>query len=388
LTYTRREFLKTTVRAGAAAGVLAAMPSFMYEPILPEVRAAQSSQVINPTPALVYSQIDGDFTDPSKLKLTPLGEQLVSQNKSWMPAHEWADALPSPQTLYDFGSLSKGNAYMRLKYYEKGWIDDSRWLDILVDHIADPSVIMSPNYYFSDMMQSYLNPSKDYSGNSKGDWLFNLGWWGTPGNAAPKVSYWKAPFTGGDGNYWKIPSTSIVIGNSTIGKSPDFPQSGPHLIYEIRINIDKLSQYPVPTIPAIPIGDSFGFALSTDKYIFNNKDFSGSKARMWPKELAQNGFKPSAHGTSNIPSYSGTCELSQQPMSTTTSTTSTTSSSNSSFQTSTSSSISYSSLSSSSEIADQKREDLTRLAEIVIGGGAALGASAFGIKYGRKKHWF
>jgi hypothetical protein len=236
----------------------------------------------------------------SELKLTPLGEKLVSQDKSWMPSHEWADALQSPQTLYDFGSLSEGNAYMRLKYYEKGWIDDNRWLDVLVDHLADTSLTTYPQYgllfHYSTLV--YLNPSQDYSGNSTGDFLFWLAWAGVEEkDLKPVVSYWKGPFTSG---YWKIPSKSLVIGDSSIGISPDFPQSGSHLIYEMRINLDKLGQYPFQTIPAIPFGDSFGFAVW------------GSSRRAWPRELAQNGLRRSAYGTWNIPSYSGTGQFDAQ----------------------------------------------------------------------------
>jgi hypothetical protein len=107
---------------GAAAAAYGAinLPGLL----LPEVSAAKSSQVITPTPALVYSKIDGQFTDMSELKLTPLGEQLVAQDRNWMPTHEWADAMAAPQTLYDNPSLGQGNSYIRMKYYETGWIDD------------------------------------------------------------------------------------------------------------------------------------------------------------------------------------------------------------------------------------------------------------------------
>lgn len=283
----------------------------------PHSYASESRQTINCTPALVYSQIDGRFTNVTGLKLTPLGEKLVSQDSRWMPNHEWADALSLPQTLYDrpfgeiqsslaSGSLVEGNAYVRLKYYEKGWIDNNRWLDILVDHVADPSIDKStPQDFWTDGLLVYFNPSQDYSGNSPGDYLFALQYI----SSMVRLIRWKAPFTSG---YWEGPWEGDVpaafgTGKSSVGISPDFPKIGPHLIYELRINLDALGLPPTSVSPGIRIGDSFGFALAVD-------DFGSKVSRRWPMELAQTGFLPSAHGTSVIPAYSGVVSLAENPV--------------------------------------------------------------------------
>jgi hypothetical protein len=289
----RREAIRALLGAVVAGyGVSQLGQLSRYADLVPEVSAAKSDQVIAPTPALVYSKIDGKFTDMSELKLTPLGEQLVAQDKKLMPVHEWADAMPSPQTLYDYGSLTEGNAYIRMKYYEKGWIDGNRWLDILIDHVVDLTVDKpTPQHFFTDVSLLYFNPSLDYSGNSNGDYLFYQSYSGTQ----TRLLYWKAPFTSG---YWVGDAPSnLGIGNTNIGISPDFPQIAPHLIYETRINLDAMGI----------ANKSFGFAMDV-------QDFGGKRAETWPRELAQNDWKQSAHGTSVIPSYSGTCELALQPV--------------------------------------------------------------------------
>jgi hypothetical protein len=281
--YSRRDFLKG-VGLVATSYTLADMLS----PYSPEVKAAKSDQIVMPTPALVYSNIDGKFTDMRELQLTPLGEQLVAQDKKWMPSHEWADALPAPQTLYEYHSLTECSAYMRLKYYEKGWIDNNRWLDILIENVADLSA------HFANVI-AYFNPAQDYSGNSNGDYLFFLR---GPGSNFALVN-WGAPFTDG---YWASTPTELGMGNATIGTSPDFPQVGPHLISEMRINLDSNYMYGV--------GDSFGFAIESASDV----PYYPQSYELWPKELAQNGYNKSAHGTTLIPTYSGTCKLAVQPV--------------------------------------------------------------------------
>ena len=143
-------------------------------------------------------------------------------------------------------------------------------------------------------MYVYFNPSQDYSGNSEGDFIFRLG---NIGNKF-RLLGWKGPFTSGiwDNDWFGGDVTSDWgVAKSAVEISPDFPSISPHLTYKFRVNLDKMQ-----------IGNSWGFAEYT-------WDFKADTSRVWPIELAQNGFRKSNGDTNIIPSYSGTASLSLIP---------------------------------------------------------------------------
>jgi hypothetical protein len=278
------------------------------------VYAAKSLQTIYATPALVYSSIDGKFTDMKTLKLTPLGEQLVSQDRNWMVTNEWADALSKPQTMYEMNSLREDLAYVRLKYYERGWINNDRWLGVLIDKVADSQIAWNPGFV-TDLVSVYLSPNSSLlllstPENRKlqrviQNFHLSVNKCDAYGDCPDSLGYCSLSNYPNSCSFRNstafIPWKGIVVSNSSVGHSADFPRSN-HVIYEMRIDLDALG-----------IGDNtFGFAVDTRQTVMQN---GGEIDATWPSELAKYGF---TRGPCNvcywIPSYWGVVELSTAPV--------------------------------------------------------------------------
>jgi|GEM_PF-6307312 len=275
-------------------------------PLLPEAYAGKSEELVAPTPALVFSKIDGNFTDIRQLKLTPLGEQLVSGDGSWMPAHEWEDALAQPQALYLEDSLEEGGAFVRLKYYQRGWIDNNTWLDILIDKPADPQIVWNPGFV-TDAADAYFSPvSSDYQ-DRRGQYLVTFWYMSVTkcnmfANCQRNFDY--APLWYYNRDSWKHLEIKNPVGiaNSHVGPSADFPAAGDHVIYEMRICLDALG-----------LGNTFGFAVNTWETVMQNGTYEGRRDRSWPAELARYGFEQGPCSNCYwVPSYWGTSALNSE----------------------------------------------------------------------------
>jgi hypothetical protein len=171
-------------------------------------------------------------------------------------------------------------------------------LDILIDTVADKSIVKStPQDFWTNEATLYLNPSQDYIGNSIGDYLFTQVYI----NDKPRFLYWKGPWRNNCAcGYWDDTPQSLGIGASGRGISPDFPQAGQHLIFEMRINLDW--EYNL-----FKFGDSFGFTAQS----WNPEN---NQERDWPLEFAKNGDDVADYGIYILPTYVGTCNMSVQPI--------------------------------------------------------------------------
>jgi hypothetical protein len=213
------------------------------------------------------------------------------------------DALSKPQTWYNPGSLTTDNAVIRMKIYEKGWIDSNRWLDILVDHPANPSITRHPGFA-TDPLYLFINPTNEYSDDTTGYYLFNISnmTLTKPERIQSHFEYWKGPFKKYN---WKPVPSDMGKGTCGEGTSPDFPAVGNHVIYEERINLDKIG-----------VGDSFGFAGRVWKFVVEKQgEVKEYIERDWPKEFAQYGcLKVPGSDLYYLPSYYGDVKPSGVPV--------------------------------------------------------------------------
>jgi hypothetical protein len=127
------EYIDPAVSAGLAVSAAAAARADLAVSADSTVPTAQTIRQI--PPAIIRPKIDGQYTPKEELELTDFGQQLVENDKTWMPKDEWSDAREMPYSLLArfLSNEYKPEWYISLK-------QDGKRLYSLVDAVSELKV--------------------------------------------------------------------------------------------------------------------------------------------------------------------------------------------------------------------------------------------------------